>query len=67
MLYSAATVGRFQWYCTLGGWQTEIGIDLSSVPSKQLVEHDLNLATIRQNIGNILANGNTLKECDYCY
>ena len=60
--------GRYRLRLELhGGWQTEIGIDLSSVPSKQLVEHDLNLATIRQNIGNILANGNTLKECDYCY
>jgi hypothetical protein len=50
-----------------GGWQSEIDVDLSSVSSTQLVERDLDLSTVRQNLGNILATGGTLKECDYCY
>ena|GEM_PF-3945236 len=50
-----------------GGWQSEIDVNLSSVSSTQLVERDLDLSTVRRNLGNILETGGTSKECDYCY
>lgn len=50
-----------------GGLQSEVNVDLSSISSTQLIEWDIDLSTIRQNLGNILAAGGTLKECDYCY
>jgi hypothetical protein len=50
-----------------GGWQSEIDLNLSSVSSTQLVERDLDLSTLRQNLGNILGTGATLKECDFCW
>lgn len=50
-----------------GGWQSEIDVNLSSISSTQLIELDIDLSTLRQNLGNILATGGTLKECGYCY
>ncbi|MFY9718867.1 MAG: hypothetical protein WAK16_04415 [Candidatus Cybelea sp.] len=50
-----------------GSYQSEIPLDLSRISPTQFVEHNLDMATIRKNLGKILASGDTLKDCEYCY
>jgi hypothetical protein len=50
-----------------GGFQSELGVDLTNILPKQFVERDFDISEIRRHLGNILPSGATLQNCGWCY